>query len=178
MDTPITVQKINDNRGVELHPVGNRHELLLMRNGFQWTGVPVDDELLDMLQEAILEYKAARTEAAVAEQCNQLANPEGALPYSFDLLYDIKTPEGLSTEISHLSARLAGLTSLCRQVGRPVDSYVQGAFQASGFPRFGKPAPLTLEQIQAVLTATFADDSVQPDDVTLVRAIEARHGIK
>jgi hypothetical protein len=37
--------------------------------------------------------------------------------------------------------------------------------------------PLTDEQIQAVLTKTFSDNEIQPDDLALIRAIEAAHGI-
>ena len=32
-------------------------EMKTMRNGFQWSGFPVDDELLDMIAEAIDAYK-------------------------------------------------------------------------------------------------------------------------
>lgn len=34
----------------------NEIDFLTMRNGFQWSGMPVDDELLRMMKDAIIEY--------------------------------------------------------------------------------------------------------------------------
>ena len=42
---------------VRLHDDGYGLELLTMRNGYQWTGAGVDDELLDMLAQVIAKYK-------------------------------------------------------------------------------------------------------------------------
>ena len=38
--------------------------------------------------------------------------------------------------------------------------------------------PLTDEQIAELLDRTFSDNTLQPDDIALIRAIEATHGIK
>jgi hypothetical protein len=38
--------------------------------------------------------------------------------------------------------------------------------------------PLTDEQIAELLDRTFSDNTLQPDDIALIRAIEAAHGIK
>ncbi len=32
-------------------------DLMLMTNGYQWTGAPINDELIDLLEEVIKEYK-------------------------------------------------------------------------------------------------------------------------
>lgn len=44
-------------RKVKIQNDGYDLQLLTMRNGFQWTGQPVDDELLDMIIECINQYK-------------------------------------------------------------------------------------------------------------------------
>jgi len=53
------------------------------------------------------------------------------LPYSFDLLYDIKTQEDLQHEIDYLAYLLAGILELCRDNGRYYDCYV---YQILGVP--------------------------------------------
>lgn len=53
------------------------------------------------------------------------------LPYSFDLLYDIKTQEDLQNEIDYLANRLAGILEMCRNKGWYYDCYV---YQILGVP--------------------------------------------
>ena len=46
------------------------------------------------------------------------------LSYSYNLLYDIKTPEQLQNEVEYLAHRLGGIASLCRNDGYSIDEYV------------------------------------------------------
>lgn len=46
------------------------------------------------------------------------------LPYSYDLLYDIKTQEQLQHEVEYLAHRLSGIAKLCREDKRPIDEYL------------------------------------------------------
>ena len=46
------------------------------------------------------------------------------LSYSYDLLYDIKTPEQLQFEVEYLAHRLSGIARLCRDDGYSIDEYV------------------------------------------------------
>ncbi len=34
--------------------------MLSTRNGYQWSGMPVDDEMIDMLHDLIIEYKSQK----------------------------------------------------------------------------------------------------------------------
>lgn len=49
-------------RRVTIHNDGYGLELLTMRNGYQSTGCPVDDELIDMMAECIDKYKKFKAE--------------------------------------------------------------------------------------------------------------------
>ncbi len=55
------------------------------------------------------------------------------LPYSYDLLYDIKTKEQLQAEVEYLANRLSGLAELCRTDGESIDEYIRSvlAFPAT-----------------------------------------------
>ena len=46
------------------------------------------------------------------------------LSYSYNLLYDIKTPEQLQNEVEYLAHRLGGIALLCRNDGYSIDEYV------------------------------------------------------
>lgn len=46
------------------------------------------------------------------------------LSYSYDLLFDIKTPEQLQHEVEYLAHRLGGIVRLCRDDGYSIDEYV------------------------------------------------------
>ncbi len=61
------------------------------------------------------------TEHIMTEQTGTRARN---ISYSYDLLYDIKTEEGLRNEIDYLAHRLAGIAKLCREDGYPVDAYI------------------------------------------------------
>ena len=52
------VENLNGARGVVISQRDNHGiEVLTRREGFQWTNMPMDRELLDMLEEAIKEFK-------------------------------------------------------------------------------------------------------------------------
>lgn len=57
------IEKRKDKKGVVIREDKYGIEVLTMRNGYQWSGMPMDEELLDMLQEAIAEFKAKRANA-------------------------------------------------------------------------------------------------------------------
>lgn len=54
------IEKRNGKKGVVIREDKWGVEVLTMRNGYQWSGMPMDAELIDMLQEAIAEFKATR----------------------------------------------------------------------------------------------------------------------
>lgn len=54
------IEKRNGKKGVVIREDRWGVEVLTMRNGYQWSGMPMDEELIDMLQEAIAEFKAMR----------------------------------------------------------------------------------------------------------------------
>jgi hypothetical protein len=52
------VENLNGARGVVISQRDNHSiEVLTRREGFQWVNMPMDRELLDMLEEAIKEFK-------------------------------------------------------------------------------------------------------------------------
>ena len=50
--------------------------------------------------------------------------PVREIGYSYDLLYDIKTPEQLHAEVEYLAHRLGGIARLCRDDGYSIDEYI------------------------------------------------------
>ena len=58
------IEKRNGKRGIVIREDKYGIEVLTMRNGFQWSGMPMDAELIDMLEQAIVEFK--RTQASPA----------------------------------------------------------------------------------------------------------------
>lgn len=58
------IEKRNEKRGVVIREDKYGIEVLTMRNGFQWSGMLMDAELIDMLEQAIVEFK--RTQASPA----------------------------------------------------------------------------------------------------------------
>ena len=50
------IEKRNGKRGVVIREDKYGIEVLTMRNGFQWSGMPMDAELIDMLEQAIVEF--------------------------------------------------------------------------------------------------------------------------
>lgn len=61
----MNIEKRNGERGVVIREDRWGVEVLTTRNGYQWSGMPMDEELIDMLQEAIAEFKAVRANAAL-----------------------------------------------------------------------------------------------------------------
>ena len=62
MDT--NIEKVSGKKGVVIREDKYGIEVLTMRNGYQWSGMPMDAELIDMLEQAIVEFK--RTQASPA----------------------------------------------------------------------------------------------------------------
>ena len=62
MDT--NIEKVSGKKGVVIREDKYGIEVLTMRNGYQWSGMPMDAELIDMLEQAIIEFK--RTQASPA----------------------------------------------------------------------------------------------------------------
>lgn len=54
------IEKLSGKKGVIIRDDKYGIEVLTMRNGYQWSGMPMDDELIDMLEAAISEFKARR----------------------------------------------------------------------------------------------------------------------
>ena len=52
------IEKLSGKKGVTIREDKYGIEVLTMRNGYQWSGMPMDDELIDMLEAAISEFKA------------------------------------------------------------------------------------------------------------------------
>jgi hypothetical protein len=76
--------------------------------------------------------------------------------------------------------------SLLKQAGYQPDSSARNALSMMNFDASPPPLPLpvqeqrqplTEEQIYKLLTDTFSDNALQPDDMLLIRATEAAHGI-
>ncbi len=67
------------------------------------------------------------------------------LSYSYDLLYDIKTPEQLRAEVESLASRLSGIAELCRGDGFPIDDYIKSvlAFPDAATQSLGAKAPIS-----------------------------------
>ena len=62
MDT--NIEKVSGKKGVVIREDKYGIEVLTMSNGYQWSGMPMDAELIDMLEQAIVEFK--RTQASPA----------------------------------------------------------------------------------------------------------------
>jgi len=45
-------------------------------------------------------------------------------PYTYDLLFDIKTTDELQEEVEYLTHRLSSLAKLRREDGHPIDDYI------------------------------------------------------
>lgn len=56
----LNIEKRNGKKGVVIREDKYGVEVLTMRNGYQWSGMPMDEELIDMLQAAISEFKTTR----------------------------------------------------------------------------------------------------------------------
>ena len=57
----IRIEEINNKLGVKLVNDGYGLELFTMRNGYQWTGSGVNDEIIDMIINVLSEYQALKT---------------------------------------------------------------------------------------------------------------------
>jgi hypothetical protein len=57
MSEKLNIVSERGKKAVRLHDDGYGLELLTRRNGYQWTGAPVDDDILEMLEEVIDAYK-------------------------------------------------------------------------------------------------------------------------
>ena len=53
----IRIEEINNKLGVKLVNDGYGLELLIMRNGYQWTGSGVNDEIIGMIINVLSEYQ-------------------------------------------------------------------------------------------------------------------------
>ena len=60
------IEKRNGKRGVVIREDKYGIEVLTMRNGYQWSGMPMDAELIDMLEQAIVEFKNTQASPASA----------------------------------------------------------------------------------------------------------------
>ena len=65
------IKKLNGKKGVVIREDKYGIEVLTMRNGYQWSGMPMDAELIDMLEQAIVEFKHT--------QANPASVPEDAI---------------------------------------------------------------------------------------------------
>lgn len=63
--------------------------------------------------------------------------------------------------------------SICFASDEALDRHVKAYIEADKKSR----KQLTMTQIQEILTKTFSDDSLQPDDMALIRAVEVAHEI-
>ena len=62
------IEKRNGKRGVVIREDKYGIEVLTMRNGYQWSGMPMDAELIDMLEQAIVEFKNTQASPASAPE--------------------------------------------------------------------------------------------------------------
>lgn len=62
------IEKRNGKRGVVIREDKYGIEVLTMRNGYQWSGMPMDAELIDMLEQAIVEFKNTQSSPASAPE--------------------------------------------------------------------------------------------------------------
>ena len=62
MDT--NIEKVSGKKGVVIREDKYGIEVLTMRNGYQWSGMPMDAELIDMLEQAIVEFKNTQASPA------------------------------------------------------------------------------------------------------------------
>ena len=56
MSEDIKVLKKDGKKGIKIAESGYCLELMIMNNGYQWIGQPIDKEILIMLRDAINEY--------------------------------------------------------------------------------------------------------------------------
>jgi hypothetical protein len=63
----MSIEKRSGKKGVVIREDKYGIDVLTTRNGYQWSSMPMDDELLDMLQEAITEFKAGRANVQIKE---------------------------------------------------------------------------------------------------------------
>ena len=57
----IRIEEINNKLGVKLVNDGYGLELFTMRNGYQWTGSGVNDEIIGMIINVLSEYQTLKT---------------------------------------------------------------------------------------------------------------------
>lgn len=69
------IEKRNGKRGVVIREDKYGIEVLTMRNGFQWSGMPMDAELIDMLEQAIVEFKRTQASPASAPEGFTMSEP-------------------------------------------------------------------------------------------------------
>lgn len=73
MDT--NIEKVSGKKGVVIREDKYGIEVLTMRNGYQWSGMPMDAELIDMLEQAIVEFKRTQASPASAPEGMELSAP-------------------------------------------------------------------------------------------------------
>ena len=56
----LEITTTRDKKKVMIRADGDRLELLTMINGFQWTGQPIDDDVLEMIEETIYAYRKGK----------------------------------------------------------------------------------------------------------------------
>jgi len=56
----LEITATRDKKKVMIRDDGYGLELLTMINGFQWTGQPIDDEVLEMIEETIDAYRKGK----------------------------------------------------------------------------------------------------------------------
>ena len=69
MDT--NIEKVSGKKGVVIREDKYGIEVLTMRNGYQWSGMPMDAELIDMLEQAIVEFKRTQASPASAPEVRE-----------------------------------------------------------------------------------------------------------
>ncbi len=73
MDT--NIEKVSGKKGVVIREDKYGIEVLTMRNGYQWSGMPMDAELIDMLEQAIVEFKRTQASSASVPGGMELSAP-------------------------------------------------------------------------------------------------------
>ena len=73
MDT--NIEKVSGKKGVVIREDKYGIEVLTMRNGYQWSGMPMDAELIDMLEQAIVEFKRTQASPASAPEGFTMSEP-------------------------------------------------------------------------------------------------------
>lgn len=87
------IEKRSGKKGVAIRENKHGLELLTVRNGYQWSGAPVDDDILDMLQEAIAEFKAMRANVKVSGGAPTVDESAAVEPTAFGLRSNDQSPE-------------------------------------------------------------------------------------